>query len=62
MSVGLKARLQAPYPGLSPLDRITADYFLANLEQLNKISMTTIAFKCGVSKPAIVRLCKKLGF
>ena len=62
MSVDLKARLQAPYPGLSPLGRITADYFLANLEQLSKISMTTIAFECGISKPAIVRLCKKLGF
>lgn len=62
MSAGLKARLQASYPGLSPQDKKTADYFLANMEHLDNTSMTTIASECGISKPAIVRLCKKLGF
>lgn len=62
MSAGLKAGLQASYPGLSPLDKKTADYFLANMAQLGNTSMTTIASECGISKPAIVRLCKKLGF
>ncbi len=62
MSTGLRARLQTSYPGLSPLDRVTADYFLANMEHLGNTSMTAIAAQCGISKPAIVRLCKKLGF
>ena len=62
MSPGVKTTLQALYPRLSPLDKKTADYFMANLEHLGGISMATIAAQCGISKPAIVRLCKKLGF
>lgn len=54
--------LQALDGKLSRVDKLVASYFLENREQLADATVPQIALACGVSKAAIVRLCKKLGF
>ena len=58
----IMGKLQAMSDRLSPTDRIIASYFLQNSDRLMGLSMPQIALACQVSKPAIVRLCKKMGF
>lgn len=49
-------------PSLSATERRLAEYILENGEHVPQTPMLDIATACGTSKPAVVRLCKKLGF
>lgn len=62
MNDSIMGRLQAMADRLSPTDRIIASYFVENQARLIDLTMPQIAEACQVSKPAMVRLCKKMGF
>ena len=42
-------------------DYVIADYILKNVESLAKVSTSTLAENCNVSKASISRFCKKIG-
>ncbi len=54
--------LRGMYPSLTVTERRLADYFFENASRLPQTPMLDIARACNTSKPAVVRLCKKLGF
>ena len=54
--------LKGMYATLTPTERRLADYFFDNAANLPRTPMLDIAKACDTSKPAVVRLCKKLGF
>lgn len=54
--------LKGLYPSLTPTERRLADYFISNAARLPQTPMLEIARACSTSKPAVVRLCKRLGF
>ncbi len=62
MSFNNLETLREIYPDLSRLEMRIADYFLKNIEQLTDTPILSVAEACGTSKPAVVRLCKKLGY
>lgn len=62
MNDNIMGRLQTMADKLSPTDRVIATYFLDNQARLIDLTMPQIAQTCQVSKPAVVRLCKKMGF
>ncbi len=62
MSTNTMFCLRGIYPSLTPIERRLADYFFENAKDLPQTPMLVVAQACDTSKPAVVRLCKKMGF
>lgn len=62
MPTSLVTRMNELEGRLTVVERKIAEYFAQNLQELPGIGMPAVAKSCGVSKAAIVRMCKKLGY
>jgi len=58
----IDARIDARYAGLSPQERVVADFLLEHLGDLAVFSAADISRDTGVSKATVSRLFRKLGF
>lgn len=62
MSISFIIRLRDMDGELSTVEHRIADYFVGELNRLPSVGMPEVAAACKVSKAAIVRFCKKLGY
>ncbi len=59
---GAYVRITNLYPTMLHSEKSIADYILNNSVRIQKLSLAEIAEACDVSKAAITRFCKRLGF
>lgn len=55
-------KLKAMQADLTVMEREVANYILSHLNEMNNISIHTLAKAVGVSATTVLRLCSKLGF
>ncbi len=59
---GAFVRVRSIYPSLLDSEKKIADYILRNCIRIEKLSLTEIASSCCLSKAAVTRFCKHLGY
>ncbi len=59
---GAYVRITSAYPTMHRSEKSIADYFLKNNLRIDKLSLAETATACDVSKAAVTRFCKRLGY
>lgn len=62
MASSLLQRILRETPNLGRAERLVAECVHAHPDQIIHMSMATLAEKCGVSDPTIIRFCRRFGF
>lgn len=55
-------QIEEYYADLRPSEQKVADYMIANIKEIPKISLGKIASECKVSEPTVLRMIKALGY